>query len=303
MRQPLFRVLPSVVMLGAALPVSAQSFDPPTQAKGWAHQDRDFSFTFYDPGTRSLVTWDKGFGVMNTLSLAKLEAEPEKWFLDRYNNAWVVSGDMLYLVLKDGKVDRKEKLPAPVADVAWDSQTGFVLLYRTASPYFEMREFKKGDVMWSHGQKPKKGEALAGPSPLRVCMKVQPGGDVLVFISDGSSLDLTLVSGKEGAMTLRTGFKLNGQPAPALDPSLAGAESLCSLIGKDVIYVSLDSKALPAAASAGMNGLLLARIDLATNAIQLEPTGQTPDSKLIGLVDGQAVFIKPGGGLALVPVQ
>ena len=148
MRHSPFRALLTLTVVTAALPAAAQSFDAPSQAKGWAHQDRDFSFTFYDPATRSLVTWDKGFGVMNTLSLAKLGVAPSMWLMDRYNNAWVIGGDTLYFVTKDGKVDRKEKLPAEVADVAWDSQSGFVLCYKTATPYLEMRDMKDGGVFW-----------------------------------------------------------------------------------------------------------------------------------------------------------
>lgn len=302
MRHPLFRAIPSVVMLGAALPALAQGFDPATQAKGWAHQDRDFSFTFYDPASRSLVTWDKGFGVMNTLSLAKLEAEPEMWFLDRYNNAWVVSGDMLYFVLKDGKVDRKEKLPAPVADVAWDSQTGFVLCYRTATPYLEMRDYKKADVLWTHGDKPKKGEAVPS-APFRLCLKVQASGSSQVYVTDGSGLDFLVLSGKNGDQESRTSFRLGGQALPSFDFAKAAPGPVCPLLGKEIIYAALDSRSVPASAAPGLNGLLLARLDLASEAVTFEPTGLTPDHRFIGVVDGQAVFVKPVGGLAFVPVQ
>lgn len=299
---PLSRALLPFVMLAAALPAAAQSFDAPTQAKGWAHQDRDFSFTFFDDASRTLTTWDKGFGVMNTLSLAKLKDAPSMWLMDRYNNAWVIAGDTLYFVTKDGKVDRKEKLPAEVADVAWDSQSGFVLCYKTAAPYLEMRDMKDGGVSWSHGQKPKKGES-AGRSLFRVCMKVLPGGDTQVLFTDDATFNLTVLSGKTGAPLTRTAFTVNGQPAPSLDYGKTDPGPFCALIGKEVLFAAVDSATLPAGAAPGLNGLLLAKLDLATSAVTFEPTGLRPDHRFIGVVDGQAVFIKPGGGLAYVGIH
>ena len=302
MRHSPFRALLAITVVAAALPAAAQSFDALSQAKGWAHQDRDFSFTFYDPATRSLVTWDKGFGVMNTLSLAKLGVAPSMWLMDRYNNAWVIGGDTLYFVTKDGKVDRREKLPAEVADVAWDSQSGFVLCYKTATPYLEMRDMKDGGVSWSHGQKPKKGDGVSN-SLYRVCMKTLPGGDSQVFFTDGASLDMTVLSGKNGDPLVRTTFKLNGQASPALDYTKTDPGQVCPLIGKELIYAALDSSVLPAGSAPGLSGLLLARLDLTSSVITFEPTGLTPDHRFIGVVDGQAVFIKPGGGLAFVMVK
>lgn len=297
-----FRALLPIAMIVAALPAAAQSFDPASQARGWAHQDRDFSFTFHDAAGQALVTWDRGFGVMNTLSLAKLKDAPSMWFMDRYNNAWVISADTLYFITKDGKVDHKEKLPAEVGDVAWDAQAGFALLYKTAAPYLEMRDMKDGSLLWAHGQKPKKGESI-GRAPFRVCMKVLPGGDSQVFFTDGPSLDMTVLSGKDGSPVVRTAFKLNGQAAPAMDYAKADPGPVCPFIGKEAIYAAVDSTTLPAGAAQGLNGLLLAKLDLASSAMSLLPTGLTPDNRFIGIVDGQAVFIKPGGGLAFVGVQ
>ncbi|HTL97235.1 MAG TPA: hypothetical protein VL181_00390 [Holophagaceae bacterium] len=302
MRMTPFRALFPIAVLTAALPAAAQSFDPATQARGWAHQDRDFSFTFYDPASRSLVTWDKGFGVMNTLSVAKMGAVPSMWLMDRYNNAWVVSGDTLYFITKDGKLDHKEKLPAEAGDVAWDSQTGFLLSYKTASPYLEMRDMKDGSVLWSHGQRPKKGEGT-GHTLFRVCMKTLPGGDSQAFFTDGPGLDMTVLNGKTGDPVVHTEFKLNGHAAPVMDYGKADPGPVCPYIGKEIVFAAVDSTTLPAAAAQGLNGLLLARLDLTSNTLALSPTGLTPDNHFIGIVDGQAVFIKPGGGLAEVAVQ
>ncbi len=296
-----FRALPACVISIAALPLAAQSFDAITQARGWAHQDRDFSFTFYDPASRTLTTWDKGFGVMNTLSVAKLGAAPSMWLMDRYNNAWVIAGDTLYFVTKDGKVDRKEKLPTAVADVAWDGQSGFVLSYKTATPYLEMRDLKDGGVSWSHGQKPKKGE-VASKSLYRVCMKVLPGGDSQVLFTEDATLNLTVLSGKNGNPITRTAFTLKGEPAPSFDYDKADPGPFCPLIGKEAIYAAVDSATLPAGTAPGLNGLLLAKLDLTSSAISFLPTGLTPDHRFIGVVDGQAVFIRPAAGLAFVAI-
>lgn len=302
MRQFPFRALLPIVALSVALPVAAQSFDAITQAKGWAHQDRDFSFTFFDSATRTLVTWDKGFGVMNTLSLAKLDAQPEMWLMDRYNNAWVISGDMLYFVTKDGKVDRKDKLPALPADVAWEGQTGFVISYRTALPFIEMRDMKDGSVNWSRGQKPKKGEAPLKPL-YQICLKAGAGQDAQVYVTDTPALTLTVLSGKKGQVLGQAVFSFDNQPAPSLTLGNADPAPLCPWIGKDVIFQAVDAATLPASASKGLTGLLLARLDLSASTVVFEPTGLTPDHRFIGVVDGQAVFIKQGGGLVFVAIQ
>ena len=297
-----FRALLAIPVIAVAMPVAAQSFDPLSQAKGWAHQDRDFSFTFYDPAGRALVTWDKSFGTMNTLSLAKLKDEPSMWLMDRYNNAWIVSGDTLYFVTKDGKVDRKEKLPAPVSDLAWDAQTGFVLCYRTAAPFLEMRDLKDGGVIWSYGQKPKKGE-VPGAAKFRVVINARDGGDSVIYLSEGANLDLTALSGKKGSPMGQVVFSYNDKALGALTYGDAGPGALCHWIGKQTLFAAVPSTALPAGAAPGLNGLLLAKLDLSMGTIVFEPTGLTPDNQFIGVVDGQAVFIKAAGGLAFVPVQ
>ena len=297
-----FRALLAIPVVAATLPATAQSFDPLSQAKGWAHQDRDFSFTFYDPAGRALVTWDKSFGTMNTLSLAKLDVAPDMWLMDRYNNAWVVSGEMLYFITKEGKVDRKEKLPAPVSDLAWDAQTGFLLCYRTAAPFLEMRDLKDGGVIWSYGQKPKKGEA-PGAAKFRVVINARDGGDSVVYLSQGVDLDLMTLSGKKGSPMGQAVFSYNDKAVGALSYGDAGPGALCHWIGKQTLYAAVPSTALPAGTAPGLNGLLLAKLDLSMGSITFEPTGLTPDNQFIGIVDGQAVFIKTAGGLAFVPVQ
>ena len=296
------RVLLPIAILATALPAAAQPFDPVTQAKGWAHQDRDFSFTFYDPAGRSLVTWDKSFGVMNVLSLAKLDAVPSMWLMDRYNNAWVISGDTLYFITKEGKVDRKEKLPAEVADLAWDAQTGFVLSYKTAAPYVEMRDMKDGGVIWSHGQKPKKGDA-PGRALFLVTLKVDEGGDSKVYVTDGSTLNLTVLSGKKGDSVGQSVFLLNKQPMAAMNYEGSDPGPVCPWLGREALYGAVASTTLPPGAVPGLNGLLLAKLDLSMGSVQFMPTGLTPDNRFIGIVDSQAVFIKATGGLAYVAIQ
>lgn len=301
MRQPFRRFLVPALVAGCALPAAAQGYSPEAQANGWAHQDRDFTFTFFDTASRTLNTWDKAFGITGTLSLAKLDGAPEMWLFDRYGSAWVVSGTTLYLFTKDGKLDSRVKLPAPVGDMAWDGQTGFVLAYRTASTYLEMRDYKGGGVLWSYGDKPKKDDT-PGRSLTRVAVAAAPGGEPQVMVSESGSLSLTVLSLK-GSLVGHTNLSLFGQPPPALDLGKEEPMALCTWFGKGVIFMGVDSEQLPKATAGQLAGLLLARMDLGDATIRLLPTGLTPDHRFIGVVDNSAVFVKPGGGLAYVPVK
>jgi hypothetical protein len=50
-------------------------------------------------------------------------------------------------------------------------------------------------------------------------------------------------------------------------------------------------------------GLLLARFDLAKGTMEWLPTPLAEGHRLIGLLDAEAVFLAPGGGLAYAPIH
>ncbi|HJU82607.1 MAG TPA: hypothetical protein VJ600_00210 [Holophagaceae bacterium] len=301
MRQFTPRILIPALVAVLASGLHAQEFDPITKAQGWAHQDRDASFIFLDTASRSLVTWDRGFGVMGTVPIGSLGELPEKWLPDKYNNVWVISGTSLTLVGKDGKVMRREKLPLEVGDVAWDGLNGFVLSYRTPQPYLEMRDYKTADVIWSYGTKPGKG-AVAGRSLHRVLMRVVSGQTSTVLLSENGAFTFTVLDGAKGKPQGQMLFEFNRGMPPAPDLAKGDPGPFCQWYGKSVAFAAVPGDQLPAAIG-GTGGLLLARMDLAASTLAFIPTQLSTEHRFIGVVDKEAVFMAPQGGLVFVPVR
>lgn len=290
-------------LLGAAAwlmyaPGAAQPWDAAGQAASWAKQDKDDSFTFFDARTRFLHTWLRDGGVMNSVALGKFEGEPVRWVVDPRNNAWVAQGTTLTLLDRGGRAITTLKLPAEVGDVCWDAK-GFVLSYRTAEPYLEKRDFKAGDLIWSFGAKPPKRE---GPVPLnRRPVVVDDGGNVLM--ADGNSLNLSVLEGATGKKVAETTLLLAGAPAPALEGNAADREPLAVWPGKGVVFAAVKASQLPAAQRGTITGLALVRLDLGHAQMEIQPTGLEEGHILVGVLESDAVFVNPKGGLMLVKVK
>lgn len=267
-------------------------------AAGWAKLDKDGSCTFFNAATRTLETWSKEFGVTGSLNLSKLEATPEKWVLDPFGNAWVVSGTMLYQVAKNGKPGTTVRLPGEVADVGWDTK-GFFLAYRGAEIYLEKRDYTKASLIWSAGRKPK-AQDEGTPATPNGADRIVVAEDGNVMVAAGSSLALAAFDGTKGAAHGQTVFTLNNAAAPGLN--LGGKErgDLAWWLGKSVVMAAVPASQVPKEKKAG---LLLARLDLAHGTVEFLPTGVTEDHKLIGLLESEAVIMKPGGGLIFIPIR
>ncbi|MBK8726843.1 MAG: hypothetical protein IPL96_12560 [Holophagaceae bacterium] len=286
------RLLIAVAALTATA-LAGQDFDPVRSATGWARMDKDGSITFYDAGTLTLRTWSRDGGEMGKVSLGRLEATPEKWVLDIYGNAWIVAGGTLYLAeAKTGKVSSKEKLPAEVSDLAWDVK-GFVIGYRGQEPYVEKRDYRNGSVTWSYGSKPKRG-AVGGPTRVAVTDEGQ------VLLASGPGLPLTLLEGAKGKALGQTAFTFNGLAAPDLIMGGTDRGPLVIWNGKAVAFAAINGRQVP---EAKMSGALVARLDMSQSTVEFLPTGLTEDHQLIGVHEGQAVYIKPTGGLTYVQVR
>ena len=282
--------------LSAASPL--QDSDPMKTATGWARVDKDGSCTFYNSATRSLETWTKDFGITGSLNLSKLDVPPEKWVLDPFGNAWVVSGAMLYQVDKNGKSGTTAKLPGEVVDLGWDTK-GFFLLYRGPEIYLEKRDYTKASLLWSSGRKPKASNGGATAASIAAArLVVSEDGNVM--LTNGSSLSLFSFDGNKGTSLGETVFTLNNAAAPSL--SLGGKErgALGWWLGKSIVMAAVPASQVPDEKKAG---LLLARLDLAAGSVEFLPTGVTEDYKLIGVIEIEAVLMKPGGGLVFVPVR
>jgi hypothetical protein len=284
--------------LSAAI-LSGQTWNAATQARGWAKQDKDDSFTFYDPSAKVLQTWTRDGGSLGSLSLARLEEVPERWLLDPRNNAWVAYGATMTLFDKTGRNITSLKLPAEVGDVCWDPK-GFVISFRSPEPYLEKRDFKTNALLWSFGAKPVKGE---GPAPQeRRPILMNDAGNVLM--ADGRSLNLSVLDGNTGRKLSETVLKLaSGGPAPTLEGNVLDRGPLALWPGKSVVFAAVTAAQVPATERGTLQGLVLARLDLAQATLEFLATGLDETHVLVGVLDSDAVFASPRGGLLLVKVR
>lgn len=292
------RTLTLSLLAPAALALSAQGWDGATQAQGWARQDKDDSFTFYDPAAKTLHTWMRDGGEIRTVPLGRLEAPPSKWIIDPRGNAWVVSGTTLTQVEPTGRVGKTLKLPAEVGSVCWDTK-GFVLSYKTQEPYLEKRRYTDGDDLWTFGAKPGNKEALSNRNLHPLLM------DDLdhILLGNGNDLNLSLINSDTGKKEGETAFKVGQGPAPAFAGGAVDRGPLCLWSGHNVAFASLMAADLPPAARGTLQGQVLARIDLTSSTVEFLPTGFAEEHTLVGILEGNAVFVNPKGGLLLVPVK
>lgn len=276
------------LMLTAAPALLAQEWDASASGKGWARVDRDGSCVFLDPEGRALRSWVKDGGLLGSVDLSKAPGMPERWVFDSLGHAWVVMGTQLLHVEKGGKVDKKETLPGPVSDVAWDTR-GFVLSYKGAAAFLEKRDYKTGAVIWSLG---KKAEGTA-EHPIAITDE----GSTLSWSADGFRLSVVDAKGKAVGEMVFT----SGQGAAAQAPADSAARGpLRWWLGHNVVFSAIPGSQVPAS---GISGLVLVRMDLAGSALTFLPTGVTEDHQFLGLTDTEAVLEKPGGGLVFVPVN
>ena len=287
-------------LLGLSIPaLHAQAWDAAMQAQSWAKQDKDDSFTFFDPQARTLYTWTRDGGVMGSVPLTKLEEAPQRWLMDPRNNAWVAHGTTMSLVDRAGKVLASFKLPAEVGDACWDPK-GFVISYRSYEPYVEKRDYK-GGLLWSFGAKP--GSRGDGPAPLnRRPVVLDDAGNVLM--ADGNSLNLSVLESGTGRKLSETSLRLPGkQPAPALEGPATERSAVAVWATKGVVFASVKASQIPEPLRGAIQGLALARIDLGQSTVEFLPTGLDESHILVGVLDADAIFVKPTGGLMMVKVK
>lgn len=280
------------------LALFAQTWDAASQARSWAKQDKDDSFTFYDPAAKLLRTWMRDGGVIGNIPIGKLDEAPDRWVLDPRNNAWVAHGTTFSQMDRTGRTILNVKLPAEVGDVCWDAK-GFVVSYRSREPYLEKRDFK-GDLVWSFGAKPAKGDGSTPPN--RRPILLDDSGNVL--IADSHALNLSIIDGNTGKKLSETNLHLaEGKPVPSLEGSVAERGPLAIWPGKGIIFAAVKTSQLPAALKAEFQGLVLARIEFAQSRLEFLSTGLDEAHLLIGVMESDAIFVNPRGGLMLVKIK
>lgn len=282
----------------SSLALCAQSWEAASQARSWAKQDKDDSFTFYDSVAKVMHTWMRDGGTLASVPLSKLDDMPERWLVDPRNNVWVAHGPVITQFDKTGRSLVNVKLPAEVGDVAWDPQ-GFIISYRTREPYLEKRDFK-GELVWAFGAKPPKPEGFALPN--RRPILIDDAKNILM--ADGNSLNLAVIDGATGKKALESNFHVGeGKAAPLLEGSAIDRLPLVLWVGKGVVFAAVTANQIPVANRGDLKGLVLARLDLAQSSLEFLPTGLDEAHLLVGVLDAEAVFVNPKGGLMLVKIK
>ncbi len=295
--------------------VFAQSWDPVKKASGWARVDKDGSIAFYDPGRRKIVSWMKGGEVIGEVNVSGLpqalwyweiaqgktddedvsgQAQlPEKWVLDASLNAWVVTGRYLQFVGKDGKISNM-KLPFEVGDLAWDAQ-GIYLSYQCQEPFVEKRGYDGGNVIWSY----RSGAGKDRSSPtVKNRIAVTEDKTLILSLTDGFQVDL--IDATTGRVKGHLAFTRQGKPAPGRTLGAQAPGPMVWWMGKNMAIQAVPASQVPAMS---MVGLLLAQENFTTSTLEFIPTGLTEQHSFIGIIDSDAVFIPPTGGLVFFPIR
>jgi len=229
-------------------------------------------------------------------------ALPERWVLDAYNRIWMACDHRLTVLGKDGKPETTLPLPALVEDMAI-GRDGVFLLYRTAKIFMEKRDLKSGAVLWTFGDKAQLKESAA--QPLLVALnRMALGADGSVYLAEGASMAFTVLDPAKGPKEPgQTFFTCNNAiPARAV-LGRVGRGPLLSWFGRDVIFGVFAPSQVKSCGAPESKGLLLARFDLAKGTMDWLPTPLAEGHRLIGLLDAEAVFLAPGGGLAYAPIH
>jgi hypothetical protein len=230
------------------------------------------------------------------------QALPERWVLDAYSRIWMACDHRLMVLGKDGKPETTLPLPALVEDMAI-GRDGVFLLYRTPKPYLEKRDLKSGAVLWAFGDKAQLKESAA--QPLLVGLnRMALGTDGSVYLAEGASMAFTVLDPAKGPKEPgQTFFTCNDAlPARAV-LGRVGRGPILPWSGRDVIFGVFAPSQVKSCGAPESKGLLLARFDLAKGTMEWLPTPLAEGHRLIGLLDAEAVFLAPGGGLAYAPIH
>lgn len=230
------------------------------------------------------------------------DAVPERWVIDSYSRTWMACDGRLVILNKDGQIENALAIPAAIEDMAVGRE-GILILYRTLKPYLEKRDLRTGAVLWSYGDRSQVKDAAAQPLlvPLN---RMALGTDGTVYLAEGPSLAFTVLDPvrgpKEPGQTFFTCH--DALPGRAMLGSV-GRGPMLSWAGKDVIFSVFTPSQIKACGAPESKGLMLARFDLANGALEWIPTNLPEGNRLVGLLDREAVFLAPGGGLAFAPIH
>lgn len=230
------------------------------------------------------------------------DAVPERWVLDTANRIWVVCEERLVVIERDGQLGSTYPLPGPVEDIAADHD-GVYLNYRTIKPFVEKRSLKTGEVLWTYGDKGSLREAA--DLPLLVALnRMTLAGDGSIYLAEGGGLAFTVLDPDRGPKALgQSFFTFQGAVASRANLGRTGRGPILPWAGKDVLFSAFSGSQVRGAGAPDAKGIVLARFDLAKGALDWIPTGLGDGHRLVGLLDHEAVFLNPEGGLSYAPIR
>jgi len=230
------------------------------------------------------------------------DAVPERWVIDSYSRTWMVCDGRLVILNKNGQIETASALPAPVEDIGVGRE-GILILYRTLKPCLEKRDLRTGAVLWSYGDRSQLRDAAAQPLlvPLN---RMALGTDGTVYLAEGASLALTVLDPLKGPKDPGQTFFTCHEALPGRAAlGRVGRGPMLSWAGKDVIFSVFTPAQVKACGAPESKGLMLARFDLLSGTLEWIPTPLAEGHRLVGLLDHEAVFLAPGGGLAYAPIR
>jgi len=282
------------LLVTSLLPAQAPPWDAINQARGWSRIDVTGACAFHDPASQTLQLWSQDASLSGAISVQRLPSPPERFFFDARNQAWIAAGTTLYYLDRNGKVLDTTRLPAEVADLAWDGRF-FYVTYKAAQLFVEKRDMKSGASVWSYGNKP--NEDTRTPVAFHRIALSDDGTKVLV--ASGSTLDLTALDVASG----KTATPIKLAPTPPLPTMLhlgdQGRLPLHTWPGRPSVVFAATTADLNQSGDAVLH---LVKADLEAGKLIQQNTGLKTDHTFIGILDSQAVFTKPTGGMVMIPL-
>lgn len=230
------------------------------------------------------------------------EARPERWVLDTYNRVWMVCDGRLAVLGKDGSPEITLSLPGQVEDMVV-GRDGLYLLYRSIKPVLEKRDLRTAAVLWTYGDKGQLKDEAAHPLlvPLN---RMALGADDSVFLAEGASLAFTVLDPARGPKDPgQVFFTCQEAIPPRAVLGRQGRGPMLTWAGREVIFGAFTPAQVKSCGAPDSKGLVLARFDLAKGTLAWLPTPLPDGHLLVGLLDTEAVFLAPGGGLAYAPIR
>jgi hypothetical protein len=158
-----------------------------------------------------------------------------------------------------------------------------------------MRSYDSGSVVWSIWNRAMKDEAAPA-----VLHRLIVNEDRTLFLGSLSNLHLEEIDGTNGRLKGATVFAFNGGQTPNLALGSQDRGSMAWWLSNNTAVCAVPATQLP---TLKQHGLLLAFESLANSTVTFFPTGLSEQHAFIGILDSDAAFIAPGGGLVFVPIK